>query len=183
MKNTTTHDEGRTVLEIVNRYAGAWRLLLQYDENNLPVPGTLHSPRAGLELDGARRAISVMKKDLQAKREASDIFGHERGQSLAGIIGAVQQSFGGRELYPSVEEKAAHLLYFIIKDHPFTDGNKRIGSFLFLLFLKINGLLDAEGIDNRALVTLALLTAASDPKQKELLVRLIMNLLAEPGKR
>jgi prophage maintenance system killer protein len=78
-----------------------------------------------------------------------------------------------------VEEKAAHLLYFVIKDHPFTDGNKRIGSFLFLYFLQINGLLGEHSFDNKALVALTLLTAASDPRQKDLLIRLIVNLLAE----
>lgn len=81
--------------------------------------------------------------------------------------------------YPSAEVKAAHLLYFVIKDHPFTDGNKRIGSFLFLYFLQINGLLDDQCFDNKALVALTLLTASSDPNQKDLLIRLIINLLAE----
>jgi prophage maintenance system killer protein len=90
-------------------------------------------------------------------------------------------SDGGKDLYPSVEEKAAHLLYFVIKDHPFTDGNKRIGSFLFLLFLKKNDLLDQKSFSNKALVALALLTAASEPGQKELMVRLIVNLISEEG--
>jgi prophage maintenance system killer protein len=111
--------------------------------------------------------------------EATDIFGSERNEALAGILGAISQTFDGDDLYPSAEEKAAHLLYFVIKDHPFTDGNKRIGSFLFLYFLQINGLLDDVGFDNKALVALALLTAASDPNQKDLLIRLIMNLLTD----
>ena len=115
------------------------------------------------------------------REEASELFGRERGDALAGIIGAVQQTFGGNDLYPGIEEKAAHLLYFVIKDHPFTDGNKRIGSFLFLLFLKNNGLLDQKSFSNKALVALALLTAASEPEQKELMVRLIVNLISEKG--
>ncbi len=91
----------------------------------------------------------------------------------------MQQTFDGRDLYPGVEEKAAHLLYFVIKDHPFTDGNKRIGAFLFLLYLDMNGLLDKGSFDNKALVALALLTAAGDPARKDLIIRLIVNLLSE----
>ena len=174
-------DEGLAVLEVVNRYARTWQLLLQYDENNLPAPETKHVAKSGLEIDKARQAIAALKKELMVRKEASEIFGQEHGNALSGIIGAVQQTFGGKDLYPSVEEKAAHLLYFVIKDHPFTDGNKRIGSFLFLLFLKINDLLDQKSFSNRALVALALLTAASEPGQKELMVRLIVNLISEEG--
>jgi len=174
-------DEGRAVLEVVNRYARTWQLLLQYDEDNLPMPATKHEARSVPEIDKARQAIATLKKELASRGEASEIFGQERGEGLAGIIGAVQQTFGGRDLYPSVEEKAANLLYFVIKDHPFTDGNKRIGALLFLLFLKANGLLGAGSFDNRALVALALLTAASESGQKELMIRLIMNLIAEEG--
>jgi len=174
-------DEGLAVLEVVNRYARTWQLLLQYDENNLPTPETKHVAKSSLEIDKARQAIAALKKELMVRKEASEIFGQERGNALSGIVGAVQQTFGGKDLYPSVEEKAAHLLYFVIKDHPFTDGNKRIGSFLFLLFLKINDLLDQKSFSNKALVALALLTAASEPGQKELMVRLIINLISEEG--
>jgi len=170
--------ETEAVLEIVTRYAATWRLLLQYDEDNLPPSGRKAGGGAGFDVVEARQAIAVLKKELLAKGEATAIFGQERGEGLAGIIGALHQTFGGRELYPSDEEKAAHLLYFIIKDHPFTDGNKRTGAFLFLLFLKSNDLLPATGgFDNRALVALTLLTATSDPGQKDLLIRLIVNLI------
>jgi len=172
-------DEGLAVLEVVNRYARTWQLLLQYDENNLPAPETKNVAKSSLEIDKARQAIAALKKELMVRKEAGEIFGQERGNALSGIIGAVQQTFGGKDLYPSVEEKAAHLLYFVIKDHPFTDGNKRIGSFLFLLFLKKNDLLDQKSFSNKALVALALLTAASKPEQKELMVRLIVNLVSE----
>ena len=174
-------DEGLAVLEVVNRYARTWQLLLQYDENNLPALETKHVAKSGLEFDKASQAIAALKKELMVRKEASEIFGQERGNALSGIIGAVQQTFGGKDLYPSVEEKAAHLLYFVIKDHPFTDGNKRIGSFLFLLFLKKNDLLDQKSFSNKALVALALLTAASEPGQKELMIRLIVNLISEEG--
>jgi prophage maintenance system killer protein len=172
-------DEGRAILDLINRYARTWQLLLQYDENSLQIPAGKHKTRTILDLDHTRQAIAALKKQLLAKGEATGIFAQERGHGLAGIIGAVHQTFGGQDLYPSAEEKAAHLLYFVIKDHPFTDGNKRIGSFLFLLFLQMNGLLDtAKGFDNRALVSLALLTASSEPAQKEVLIRLIMNLIS-----
>lgn len=171
------NDEGREVAEIVNRFAGTWRLLLQYDEKNLPIPKDKHETKAALDLAVARSAIGSLKKDLKFRNEATGLFGQERGHGLAGIIGAIQQTFGGQDLYPSIEEKAAHLLYFIIKDHPFSDGNKRIGTFLFVLFLKMNGVLEKQSFDNKSLVALALLTASSDPEQKELLIRLVINLL------
>jgi prophage maintenance system killer protein len=171
-------DEGRAVLEVVSRYARTWRLLLEYDEERLVVPTARHGARAGLGLDETRRAIATLRKELASRGEATDLFGQERGHGLAGVLGAIGQTFGGQDLYPSAEEKAAHLLYFVIKDHPFSDGNKRIGSFLFVLYLRQNGL---AGFDNRSLVALALLTAASEPGQKELLVRLIVNLIGEAG--
>lgn len=171
-------DEGLSVLNLVNRYAKTWQLLLQYDEDNLPPPNRKQVTGEMLDLDGARTAIGSLKQQLLAKMEATDLFGNERSDALAGIIGAIHQTFGGQDLYPSIEEKAANLLYFVIKDHPFTDGNKRIGSFLFLLFLQRNGLLGKKHFDNKSLVALTLLTAASDPGQKDLLIRLIVNLLS-----
>lgn len=173
------NDEGRLVLGIVNHYAKTWQLLLQYDEDNFPIAKTRQVPTTSFEIDEVRLAITSLKQDLDARGESTDIFGNERGDGLAGIIGAIQQTFGGQDLYPSIEEKAANLLYFVIKDHPFTDGNKRIGSFLFILFLQINGLLETKRFDNKALVALTLLTAASNPGQKDLLIRLIVNLLSE----
>ena len=183
LANTLEHqnlvtDEGRSVLDLVNRYARTWKLLLQYDEDQLPLPNARQVNVEVLDIAGARAAINSLKQELTAKLEATDLFGNERSDGLAGIIGAIHQTFGGCDLYPSIEEKAANLLYFVIKDHPFTDGNKRIGSFLFLLFLQMNGLLGKKHFDNKALVALTLLTAASDPGQKALLVRLIVNLLS-----
>jgi len=173
-------DEGRAVLDIINRYAGTWQLLLQYDEDSLPVAQAQSKVEAVLEVETVRRAIAALKNELADRGEASALFGQERGHGLAGILGAVRQSYGGEDLYPSVEDKAAHLLYFVVKDHPFSDGNKRIGSFLFLLFLAANNQEEAAGFDNRALVALTLLTAASDAGQKDLMIRLIVNLIAMP---
>ena len=173
-------DEGRAVLDIVNTYARTWQLLWQYDENALPLPKTTGKTQPRLpDLASVRAAIGSLKSKLLKKGEATEIFGRERGDSLAAILGAIQQTFDGQELYPGIEEKAAHLLYFVIKDHPFTDGNKRIGAFLFLLFLRLNGIEGGQHFDNKSLVALALLTAASNPDQKDLLIRLIVNLLSE----
>ena len=171
-------EDGRAILEIINRYARTWRILFQYDENDLPFLEKKHGTKLRLGIKETRQAIAAMKGELKGRSEATDIFGQEYGKGLESIIGAVHQTFDGQDVYPSIEEKAAHLLYFVIKDHPFTDGNKRIGSFLFIYFLKRNGFLIEQNFNNRALVALALLTASSDPRQKELMIRLIGNLVS-----
>jgi prophage maintenance system killer protein len=180
------NDQGRAVLDVVAQYARSWRLLLQYDENRLPdAPVRPTRPVAELSLEDSRRAITGLKQALMAKNEATALFGQERGGALDGILGSIEQTFDGEALYPSVESRAAHLLYLIIKDHPFADGNKRIGSFLFLLYLDRNGLLTKPDgtprFADNALVAVALLVAESDPTHKELLIRLILNLLQEGG--
>ena len=175
--------EGRGVLDVITGYAKSWLLLKEYDENRLGIPEKRHPTKASISYDQAREAIVTLKARLLERGQASALFGQERGGQLAGILGSIEQSFDGESLYPSIEEKAAHLLYFVIKDHPFSDGNKRIGSFLFILFLRANGYLnDATGapkINDNALVALALLTAESEPQNKDLMIGLIMNLLAE----
>ena len=176
-RHETLSDEGRAVLEVVNRYAKSWSILLQYDEDRLELPEDRHLSAQSLDYDQAIEVIVTLKKELIKRQEAGDLFGQERDQHLQGILGNIDQTFGGQDLYPSIEEKAAHLLYFVIKDHPFSDGNKRIGSFLFLVFLRENNLLEQSGINENGLVALALLIAESDPKQKDLMVRLILNLL------
>lgn len=175
-------DEGRALLDVISRYAKSWSLLLGYDEDRLELPKSRHPTRQPLDYDRAIKSIMALKNDLLARGEATELFGQQRGESLQGILGNLDQTFDGQELYASVEEKAAHLLYFIIKDHPFSDGNKRIGSFLFLVFLQENNLLEQSGINDNGLVALALLIAESDPTQKDLLIRLIMNLLAQGTK-
>lgn len=178
------NEQGRAVLDVVTRYARSWRLLLQYDENRLPEsPARPTRPHTSLTLDASRQAISKLKQALMEKGEATPLFGQERGDALDGILGSIEQTFGGEALYPSVEARAAHLLYFVIKDHPFADGNKRIGSFLFLFYLDRNGLLNKPDgtprFADNALVAVALMVAESDPAHKELLIRLILNLLQE----
>lgn len=177
------NDEGRGVLEVISRYAKSWLLLKEYDEARLRLPEQRKPARIALDYPRAREAIAALKGRLMERGEATPLFGQERNDQLAGILGAIEQTFDGQPLYASIEEKAAHLLYFVIKDHPFADGNKRIGSFLFILFLRENGHLeDASGqlkINDNALVALALLIAESEPRNKELMIRLVMNLLAE----
>jgi prophage maintenance system killer protein len=178
--------EAKGLLDVITRYAKSWLLLQQYDEDRLLVPGKSDGVPSALAYAEAREAIVALKKDLKAKGAASDLFGKERGDSLEGILGALEQTFGGQALYPSVEAKAAHVLYFIIKDHPFIDGNKRIGSLLFILFLAKNrSLYRANGeakINDNALVALALLIAESDPGHKDILIKLVINLLWEAAK-
>ena len=171
---------GLAVVELVRRYGLSWQLLLQYDEDRLNLPaGLTRRESVGFDLAVVRQGIACLRDELATRGEVTDLFGRERGESLAGILGAIHQTFGGEDLYPSIEEKAAHLLYFVIKDHPFSDGNKRIGSFLFLLFLQKSSLVDTVRFDNKGLVALALLVAASDPSQKDVLIRLIIHLLGE----
>jgi prophage maintenance system killer protein len=107
--------------------------------------------------------------------EATDLFGRERDEAIQGILGSIEQTMFGEPLYKSREEKAANLLYFVIKDHPFSDGNKRIGSFLFLIYLQQEGM--ALNINENALTALALLVAESQPTNKDLMIRLVVNLL------
>lgn len=181
-RHNLVSDEGRELLDVISRYARSWSLLLQYDEDRLELPKGRHAAEKSIDYRQALAAVTALKADLADRGEATELFGLERGDSLQGILGNLDQTFGGQALYPSVEEKAAHLLYFVIKDHPFSDGNKRIGAFFFLLFLRENNLLEHAGINDNGLVALALLIAESDPRHKELLIRLTMNLLASTGK-
>ena len=176
-----TFDEASGLFEVIRNYANTWLLLQKYDENKLEMGRLTQRVKKTIDYDEALRAIAELRADLIAKKEDSDIFGQERGEMLEGILNSINQSFGGKQLYPSIEEKAAHLLYFIIKDHPFIDGNKRIASLLFLVFLSRNKyLLNKKGqqkISPNTLVALALLIAESQPKQKETMIKLIINFL------
>jgi len=177
-------DEGQAVLDVVKRYTRSWRLLLEYDEQRLAErPAKPVAPASSLSLEEARAAAASLRDDLASRGESGRLFGHERGDALAGILGAIEQTFGGERLYPSAQDRAAHLLYFVIKDHPFGDGNKRIGTLLFLEYLRRNDLLlranGAPRLADNAMVALALLIAESEPSQKELMIRLVLNLLED----
>ena len=180
-------DQGRGLVDIVSRYAQTFALLQRYDEGLLTEPAT----QAGGCLPTAaeaRTALAELKAGLQARGEAGELFARERGNGLEALLGNLDQTAFGEPVYASVESKAAHLLYFVIKNHPFADGNKRSAAYLFVDFLHRNRrLLDARGepvINDIGLAALCLLVAESAPAQKETLIRLIMNMLApvEAGK-
>jgi prophage maintenance system killer protein len=171
------NDTGRAVLDLIQGYADTWRLLLEYDESRLALPPGVQPSTGVLDHERATRTIADFKRELTARKEASDLFGNPRGDALEGILGSIEQTRFGESLYRSREEKAANLLYLIIKDHPFSDGNKRIGSFLFMLYLRQEGI--ASRFNPQALTALALLIAESARSSKELMVRLIINLLVE----
>ena len=166
------------VLDTAARYARTWRLLLEYDEDRLEVPRSAQPASTMLDHGQAVAAIADFKAALITRGEASPLFGNPRGDALEGILGNVEQTMFGEPLYRTREEKAANLLYFLVKDHPFTDGNKRIGSLLFLLYLRQEGL--HHDLNPQALTALTLLMAESAPANKDLLVRLIVNLVVGP---
>lgn len=180
-----TAEQGRGLVDVIARYTQTFLWLQRYDEGLLTAPAG--SPGGVLPtLDEARAAIARLKADLMARGDASDLFGRERGDAFAAILGNLEQTVFGEPAYPSIETKAAHLLYFVIKNHPFADGNKRTGAFLFVDFLARNGRLLRNGepiINDVGLAALALLVAESDAKNKDVMIRLIENMLALPGGR
>lgn len=177
-----TTDQGRGLVDVVARYTQTFLWLQRYDEGLLSAPPG--SPGGELPtLDNARRGIFRLKAELMAKGEATDLFGRERGEAFEALLGNLEQTVFGDPAYPTVETKAAHLLYFVIKNHPFSDGNKRTGAYLFVDFLARNGRLLRAGepvINDVGLAALALLVAESDPKAKDVMIRLIENMLALP---
>lgn len=170
------------ILNLLSQYAKTLSVLEQYDTGQLAdVKGRRSS--FVLKYDECVRIIAEVKKELISKGEAGDLFGAERGGALEGIIKGIYQSFGGTALYPTIEDKASHILYLVIKDHPLSDGNKRMGSFLFVYFLDKSAYLNRKTgerkINDNALAALALLVAESDPQEKDVMIRLIKNLLTE----
>lgn len=171
------NDIGSEAIQLILAYSKTWSLLLGYDEGELKLPEHRKETIPKLNYQVALSAIDSLKADLGARNEATHLFGQERDCGLDSILNNIEQTFAGEPLYKTPEEKAAHLLYFVIKDHPFTDGNKRIGCFMFLLFLKSQNI--SVKLNDNGMVALALLVAESAPPQKEMLIRLIVNLLAK----
>ena len=170
-------DTGRAVLDLITGYADTWRWLLEYDEERLAMPPGVRPAKGVLAYATSRAAIADFQQALIARQEATPLFGNLRGEALEGILGSIEQTMFGEALYRSREEKAANLLYLIIKDHPFSDGNKRIGSFLFMLYLRQEEI--PHSLNPSALTALALLIAESVPNSKDLMIRLIVNVLVE----
>ncbi|KAA9395523.1 death-on-curing family protein [Kocuria coralli] len=166
------------VADVLAEYLPGLTLLRDYDEGRIDAtPGMV--PGWMLTLDEARSVISRVAMEFPD----DGLFGQERGHTLDGVIGAIYQSFDGRDVYPTAEEKAANLLYLVVKDHPLSDGNKRSGAALFVTFLARNGLLAGTGstprITNNALAAITLMVAMSDPKEKELMIALLIRMIAE----
>jgi prophage maintenance system killer protein len=168
---------GEAVVQVISDYARSWSLLQGYDEQSLSDVGVRQDSMQPLALDDVLDAISALKQTLIAKGEATELFGKLRGDGLASALATIEQGFGDELFYPNVASRAAHLLYFVIKNHPLADGNKRSGSFLFLWYLRLNQHLLARPVEqlinDNTLVALALLVAESLPDQKELMIRLI----------
>ena len=177
-RNELDAGEANGIIEVISRYAGSFKTLEEYDDGHIDL-SFMSSKRKQRELTIETCTAAVEK--LRESVGGSDLFGKRRNGSFEGDLNAIFQSFDGKELYPSVPEKAANLLYFVIKDHPFYDGNKRIGALLFVLFLTMNDChLTEKGetkISDRALTAIALLIAESEPSEKALIVSLVCKLL------
>jgi len=180
-KNKLLTGQEQEILNLLSNYSKTLTLLEKYDKEKLNLIRKTKS-KFQLKYEETIKVINGIKNDLINKNEASDLFGQENSSKFKGILGSIYQTFGKKELYPSLEEKAAHLLYFIIKDHPFVDGNKRIASFLFVYFLDKNNFLYRKNgekkINDNALTALALLIAISNPKDKEILIKITTNLIS-----
>lgn len=176
-----TGNEAQGILRVIADYAHSWIMFHKYDEGRIPLR-THTQPRYILTYAESLSLITQLTNQLIADRTAAKFVGMERSDhGLDRIIGSLNQTYDGKNVYKSVEEKAAHLLYFIIKDHPLIDGNKRAGSLLFIHYLAENNLLFRDSgertINDNTIVALALLISQSDPRDKDLLIRLITNLL------
>ena len=172
-----TSDESKGLLKIVSDYSYALELLDQYDYQTLKLENTSGKEVYRLTYTEAITQINLVKKTYGN----SDLFGHEKDDSFKSSLTTIYQTFDGHDLYPSIEEKAANLLYFIVKNHSFTDGNKRIAVFLFLYFLEKNGLLLTDSgkkrIADNALVALTLMIAVSNPEDKSTMTKVVVNLI------
>ncbi len=173
-------DKTQDILELLSAYAKTLSILEQYDRDAM---ATVKGKKSifNLSYENCLGLVVEVKRELASKGEASELFGVERGKSFEGAIKSIYQTWDSKELYPTIEDKAANLLYFVIKDHPFSDGNKRLGSIVFLHFLSRNNyLIKTTGerkINDTAMAALALLVAESDPKEKETIVNLTKHLV------
>lgn len=172
MKRVESSQDTKQVLTVVERYSQALELLDAYDHQNMTRPKGSKATYI-LTYEECRRVIDHMKFG-----DSSSLFGNEKDDSFKGSIGAIYQSFGGEDLYSTLEEKAANLLYFVTKNHSFSDGNKRIAATIFLHFLDMNGVLFKDGeklIDDHTLVALTIMIAESRPEEKEMMISVIMH--------
>lgn len=169
--------DAKSALELIKMFADTWVSIDAYDKDSFPTSGA-SKKQVHVTTDELARSLIKFRAELQKKGQAGDLFGTERQSgSVAGIVGNVLQSFGGKEMYTTIEEKAAHLLYFMIKNHPYSDGNKRHGAFAFVWFLGRTGLLKTDKMTPTALTALTLFIAESDPAHKDRMIGLVLMLL------
>ena len=172
-------DQAQALLRVVTDYARALDILDDYDHQRVRLGAVRRGEARGIDYE---EAIAIVAQ-LRTTYGGSELFGREKDASLRGSLGAVMQAFDGADVYPSLEEKAAHLLYFLVKNHSFVDGNKRIGAALFLWFMEKNGMLyrldGAKRVADNALVAITLMIAESAPDQREILTRIIVELINE----
>ena len=175
-KNLNT-DEATGLLKVITDYTYALDILDKYDHQSLEIKSTTRKELFQITYLEAIKAI----KGLHSKFGGSTLFGNEKDESFQGSLAAIYQTFGGEDVYPSVEEKASNLLYFVIKNHSFSDGNKRIAAFLFVWFLEKNNILykqdGSRKIADNALVALTLMIAESKPDEKDMMVKVVVNLI------
>ena len=171
-------DETKGLVKVITEYSRALDILDDYDHERLSAPKGTKRSKFELTYDEAKNIIELMKK----KFKDSSLVGQEKDNSFKSSIGVIYQTFDGKDLYPTVEEKAAYLLYFVTKNHSFVDGNKRIAAALFICFLQKNAILlhkdGSKRIDDNALVALTLMIAASKSSEKDMMIEVILNLLA-----
>lgn len=171
------YKEAMGLLDVISDYSYGLGLLDDYDNKKLKITKTTSEEKFRLDYDGAIKAVEELKKRFGT----SSIFGKEKDKSFRSSIDTIYQTFDNKELYPSVEEKAANLLYFIVKNHSFIDGNKRIAASIFLWFLEKNKLLyrddGSKRLADNALVALTLMTAESDPSERDIILKLVVNLI------
>jgi prophage maintenance system killer protein len=170
-------EEATGLLKVVTDYAYALDVLDKYDHQELEIGSTTREELFQITYPDAMKAI----RGLKEKFGGSMLFGNEKDESFQGSLAAIYQTFGKKDLYPSVEEKAANLLYFVIKNHSFSDGNKRIAAFLFVWFLEKNNILyrpdGTKKIADNALVALTLMIAESRPDEKDMMIKVVVNLI------
>ena len=165
----------QVVCNLISDYDETLRLLEGFDENAIALPDCKPASSI-LDLETANTAIAQLKRWLMEQHRATSLFGMSCDNKLPAILGSIEQTMFGEPLYNSIQERAAHLLYFCVKDHPFTDGNKRIATILFLLYLKQEEY--EHQISPQFMATITLLIAESEPNNKEQVIRLVVNLLA-----
>ena len=177
-KNELSAGEANGVLEVISKYAKSFKTLEEFDDGHVEFQRAPKSKKM-LSVEDSVKMIAELKESVQG----GELFGKIRGGSFRASLGTIYQTFDGEDVYKTVAEKAANLLYLVIKDHPFYDGNKRIGAFLFIVFLTMNDFhLSGNGetkISDRALTALALLIAESESSEKDLIVALVCKMLEE----